>query len=663
MTLRKHLLVPLLAATWLSAAPALAQDPVPTVVPGAAAGSATQTITPVAHSLTREDVETLVDGFLPYALKRGDIAGAVVTVVKDGQILFAKGYGVADRETNEPVDPEKHLFRPGSISKLFTWIAVMQQVEAGRIDLDTDINKYLDFKIPDTWPEPITMRHVMTHTAGFSETVKDLIVRGQNNPLELEKLMSRWVPERSFRPGTVPAYSNYATALAGLIVQRVSGEKFEDYITRHILAPAGMQHSSMAQPLPAHLAPLMSKGYLSSRDPAQDFEVVNHAPAGSLSASGADMGRFMIALLNKGEGPGGRILTPDSLAQMWKPQYRPLPGQELAMGLGFYEQNRNGYRIMGHGGDTTLFHSDLAMWLDEGVGLYISMNSTGDEVSRGPIRSELHRMFADRYFPAKAPADTAKAEPVKRKVPVGGTFYMSRRVEGTLVSMINLFSQGDLITNEDGTVTFTLFNDYASKPKRWREVSPDRWQEVGTDSLMHTKTDENGRVTAITTDDYPAIFVAQPVPASISKGWNLPAIAITLAIALFTIIWWPAAALVRRRYGMVHPLTGQHLLADRLVRVASLLAVTCLVGFGLVIALAIDPLMFGELDLLLRLLQLAGLLGLLGLFPAGWRAWKLWTDPTAGWWARIRASLMVLIFIYFLYLVERFHLIGFTLDY
>lgn len=659
MTNRKCLLVPLLAAALLSAAPALAQDPAPPL----AAPASTAAAVPMAPALTKADAELMLDAFLPYALKRGDIAGAVVTVVKDGQILLAKGYGVADRETNEPVDPDKHLFRPGSISKLFTWIAVMQQVEAGRIDLDADINKYLGFKIPDTWAEPITMRHVLTHTAGFAETVRDLIVRGQAQPLELETLMSRWVPDRIYKPGTVAAYSNYATSLAGLIVQRVSGEKFEDYVDKHILAPAGMKHSSMAQPLPAHLAPLMSKGYGSSRDKAQDFEVVNHAPAGSLSASGTDMARFMIALLNKGEGPGGRILSPESLALMWKPQYRPLPGQELAMGLGFYEQNRNGYRIMGHGGDTTLFHSDLSMWLDEGVGLYISFNSTGDDMSRGPIRNELVRLFADRYFPAKAGGPTpAAADPVTRKVPVGGTFYMSRRVEGTLVSLINLFGQGDLITNDDGSVSFTLFRDYAGQPKRWREVAPDRWQEVGTDSLMHTSTDASGRITGIVTDDYPAIFIAQPVPASINKGWNLPALGLTVTLALFTLIWWPVAALVRRRYGVAHPLTGRDLLADRLVRGACLMALTCLVGYGLVMALAIDPLMFGELDLVLRLLQVSGLLGVLGILPAAWRAWRLWTTPS-GWWARIRASLMVLMFLYLLWFIERFHLVGFSLDY
>ncbi|MFV3075394.1 serine hydrolase domain-containing protein [Niveispirillum fermenti] len=643
----------------LPVAPALAQVPDPTPVVTSPAEDPPVT----THPLTASDVETLIDGFLPYALKRGDIAGAVVTIVKDGQILLGKGYGVADRETGQAIDPETTMFRPGSISKLFTWIAVMQQVEAGRLDLDADVNQYLDFKLPATFAEPITMRHLMTHTAGFEEKVKDLIVLG-GPPADLGTLLAGHIPARIFKPGTTAAYSNYATALAGYIVQRLSGEPFADYIDRHILVPAGMPHSSMAQPLPAHLAPLMAKGYESSRDPAQPFEIVNPAPAGSLSASGADMGRFMIALLNGGEGPNGRILKPETLAQMQKPHHRPLPGQQLAMGLGFYEQNRNGYRIMGHGGDTVLFHSDLALWLDEGVGLFISMNSTGDGISPGPIRDELLALIADRYFPAREPAaaPAPAAETIKRAVPVGGTFQSSRRVDSTLLSLTYLFGQGDLVTNEDGTASFTLFRDFAGKPKRWREVAPDRWQEVGTDSLMHTRTDASGRVTAITTDDYPAIFVFEPVPAATNKAWTVPALGITLFLALFTALWWPVAALVRRRYGRPHPLSGQPLLADRLVRAASLMTVVALGGMTAVMTMAITPLMEGTIDWLLRLLQLSALLAVLGLVPAAWQAWHLWRQP-AGWWARIRASLMVVMFLAVLWFIVTYHLVSFSLNY
>ncbi|MFV3073737.1 serine hydrolase [Niveispirillum fermenti] len=672
MKYRKRLLIPALATVLLAGGPVLGQVPSP-VPPGPEAAAAT-TQAPEADAdadaddsastatMTAADLETLLDGFLPYALKRGDIAGAVVTIVKDGDILFKKGYGVADRATGQAIDPDTTIFRPGSISKLFTWIAVMQQAEAGRLDLDADINTYLDFKIPATFAEPVTMRHILTHTAGFEEVVKDLIVLNDSQPMALGTLLSAHVPARIFKPGTVVAYSNYGTALAGYVVERLSGENFADYITRHIMQPAGMKYATMAQPLPADMAGLMSKGYESSRDPARPFEIINHAPAGSLSASGADMARFMIAVLNHGDGPNGRILRPETLAQMLSPQHRPLPGQQLAMGLGFYEQNRNGYRIMGHGGDTVLFHSDLSLWLDEGVGVFISLNSTGDERSPGPIRSELHRLIADRYFPAKAPTAPAPTETVKRNVPVGGTFYSSRRADHTLVSFINLFSQGDLVTNEDGTASFTLFRDFAGLPKRWREVAPDRWQEVGTDSLMHTRTDADGRIVTITTDDYPAIFIFERVPASINKGWSLPLLGATLFLALFTALWWPVAALVRRRYGRAHPLAGGDLLADRLVRVSSLMALVSLGGMIGVLTLAITPLMEGSIGWLLALLKLAGWLGILGLLPAGWRAWQVWRQP-AGWGVRLRATLTVAMFLSVAWFLTTYNLAGFSLTY
>ena len=131
---------------------------------------------PAAPQLTREDLEAWLDGFLPYALARGNIAGGIVVVVKDGQVLLQKGFGYADVEKKLPVDPDQTLFRPGSVSKLFTWTAVMQLVEQGKIDLDADVNQYLDFKIPPGPDgEPITMRDLMTHTAGFEEQVKELI--------------------------------------------------------------------------------------------------------------------------------------------------------------------------------------------------------------------------------------------------------------------------------------------------------------------------------------------------------------------------------------------------------------------------------------------------------------------------------------------------------
>lgn len=167
------------------------------------------------RALTATDLEAWLDGFMPYSLERGGIPGAVVAVVKDGRLLLAKGYGFADAEKRAPVVAERTLFRPGSIAKLFTWTAVMQLVDEGRLDLDRDINAYLDFRIPARADGPITLRHLMTHSPGFEEAVKGLI---HSDPSRIEPLgttLKRWTPTRVYPAGTTPAYSNYGTALAG----------------------------------------------------------------------------------------------------------------------------------------------------------------------------------------------------------------------------------------------------------------------------------------------------------------------------------------------------------------------------------------------------------------------------------------------------------------
>src|SRR5690606_1353410 len=249
-------------------------------------------------ALTQADAEAWLDGFVPYALAAGDIAGAVVVVVKDGQVLLQKGYGYADVAERTPVDPANTLFRPGSVSKLFTWTAVMQLVEQGKLDLDADVNGYIDFGIPARDGKPVTLRQITTHTAGFEEQIRALITADAEGITPLGDALKHWVPRRIHAPGSTPAYSNYATAMAGYIVERVSGESFDDYIERHIFQPLGMAHSSFRQPLPPALLAKMSKGYAKASDgEAKDYEFISLAPAGSLASTGADMGRFMIAHL------------------------------------------------------------------------------------------------------------------------------------------------------------------------------------------------------------------------------------------------------------------------------------------------------------------------------------------------------------------------------
>src|SRR5438046_2501688 len=253
-----------------------------------------------APELTKTDFETFLDALIPSQLRNRNIAGAVVSVVKDGQVLFQKGYGYADVEEKKPVLPDQTLFRPGSVSKLFTATAVMQLVEQGKLDLDRDVNDYLDFALPKTYPEPVTLRQLLTHTGGFEETLKNLFVAHESDIKPLRTYLMNEMPARIFLPGNISSYSNYGFTLAGYIAERVSGEKFEQYITNHILQPLRMTNSTFDQPLPPQLAAQMSKAYLIASKKPRDFEFVQVAPAGALSTTAADMTRFMLAFLQDG---------------------------------------------------------------------------------------------------------------------------------------------------------------------------------------------------------------------------------------------------------------------------------------------------------------------------------------------------------------------------
>ena len=247
---------------------------------------ALQASQPNTPEMTAADVSAFIDGIMPAQLAREDIAGAVVLVIKDGKVLFTKGYGYSDVEKRIPVTPDGTLFRPGSISKLFTWTAVMQLVEAGKLDLDRDVNDYLDFKIPATYAQPITLRNIMTHTAGFEETVKDMWVPSPGGFVPLGDYLRKHIPGRIFPPGVTPAYSNYGCTLAGYIVQRVSGEAFDDYIERHIYIPLGMHHSTFRQPLPESLKSMMSNGYGLGSGPDKPFELIQVGTRGKRSDHG-----------------------------------------------------------------------------------------------------------------------------------------------------------------------------------------------------------------------------------------------------------------------------------------------------------------------------------------------------------------------------------------
>ena len=613
----------------------------------------------ILHPLDAADLNAWLDGYMPYALAVGDIAGAVVVVVKNGEVLIARGYGYADVKAQKPIDPERTLFRPGSVSKLFTWTAVMQLVESGRLDLDADINTYLDFRIPPREGAPITLRQLMTHTSGFEETAKHLFASDAAHVPALDAVLKVWVPERVFAPGHIPAYSNYGAALAGYIVQRVSGEPFAAYIDRHIFKPLGMEHSTFVQPLPPQLLPDMSLGYARASSPAKPYELIGPTPAGSAASTGADMARFMIAHLQQGRYGGAQILKPET-AQLMHTQVTmptpPFPG----MALGFYRADRNGHIVLDHGGDTELFHSDLHLFLDDGVGLFISMNSMGLDGAAAGVRVLLFREFADRYFPAApAPALPTLASAPRDAALIAGNYWGSRRSDSNFLLIASLAGQVSIKALPDGTLETPRIQTPGHGVKRWREVGPQLWQQIGGRTLLKAVL-KDGRVDHFTLDEIPAIEVLQPVPVAFNAVWNLPLFYASTAVLLWAVLSWPIAALIRRRYQRPFPLAGRAALLHRVVRVTALVDLLSLAGWMTLLAsleshisLLNDP-----LNPWLRLLQLLGVLGLLGALAAMADTVVVWRDTTRSRWAKLVAVLLALACLDMAWLILLLRLVG-----
>ncbi|GAA2264905.1 hypothetical protein GCM10009853_017810 [Glycomyces scopariae] len=588
------------------------------------------------EAFTAANVDAWLDATLPGMLEDSGVAGAAVAVVGDGQVLTTRGFGYADTASGAEVDPADTLFRPGSVSKVFTATAVMQLVESGDLDLDEDVSAYLDFEIDRNYPEDVTLRHLLTHTAGFEERIAGLIgVEGTE--VDLRDSLATDPPEQVFRPGTTPSYSNYGNSLAGYIVERVSGVPFDDYIAEHLLRPLGMDSSSFAQPLPADLADRMSSGYADSGGEAQPFEYVGTPPAGALSATADDMAQFMLAQLGT-RSDGVELLSAATREEMFTPALESDSLAEFAgaqrMTLGWFQEDQNGHRIVGHGGDTNWFHSHLNLYPDDGAGIFVSFNSSGTEgYETLGLRADLMSGFADRYFPGETAAeaggvgaDGAEGSGVQggeaEAEDVAGVYHASRGSQSTFLSALDVLNTTEVTALDDGRLYFPA-DPGTMEPSVFEPVGGGVWKEVGGDRTIAVRT-EDGEVTGIVHD---AAFTLLPLETE--RRIALPLLIASVAALLLALLAWPAAALWRRLRR--RPAPGPEGRRWRvLVRIGAASSVLAVAGWVAIVLMAMS--LQEPSAALIRGVQLLQLVGALGLIPAvvkgvgeirrkaGWRA-------------------------------------------
>lgn len=597
-----------------------------------------------APQLTSADVNAWLDGFMPLALANADIVGAEVVVTHNGEVVANRGYGYSNLETRTPVDPATTLFRPGSISKLFTWTAVMQLVEAGKIDLDADINTYIDFEIPAFEGQPITMRHIMTHTTGFEEVIRDLIASDPAaGQMALGDYLKNHIPARIYAPGTMPAYSNYATALAGYVVQRTSGEPFADYINTHIFVPLGMRNSTFLQPLPEAMTPAMSGGYKNELDgEAGFFEIIPASPAGALSTTSADMALFMNAHLNNGAG----LLRPETARQMHETVDQQFPGVN-SMLLGFYQENYSGQRIIAHGGDTTFFHSNLSLLMDQNVGVYITFNSAGSGTPVAALlRWEFMEQFVDRYFPRQEPRPELVALPTAAEhgAALAGDYESARRSDTSPLLVAYFLGQTTVAVLPNGDLVGPGLPDVNGGPKHWREVEPWIWQAVGGDERLSARVDDNGRVTSIAFEPLSFAIPSTRAPAYRSKSLLMPLLGLALGVLVITLLSWPVRALSRRSFKAKFPYEGARALAHRLGAGAAFLAIIYVgawVGYVLWLMESLTSNAGSATTTVLTVLYVAGALPVIALAGAAYANVSLWRAPST-WFAKAWGVLLLL---------------------
>ncbi|MBS3766381.1 serine hydrolase [Candidatus Bipolaricaulota bacterium] len=615
--------------------------------------TATATETP---TLTRKDVEPFLNGVIASQLKQHNIPGAAVSVVSGKEIIFSDGYGRPNVEIPKTASPDDTIFRSGSVSKLFIWTAIAQLLDQGKLELDRDINAYLEeVTIPNSYERPITIWNLMTHTSGFEEKGIHLYAPSAEKLLPLVEALEKNQPARVRPPGEIVAYSNYGTALAGRIVTNVSGKNYKEYLRENIFEPLEMNRSSFRQPIPETLSGTMAKGYRYKNGQFVEgkFEFIQLGPAGAMSSTAKDMGNFMIAHLNKGRFRGREILTPEIADRLHSRQLAGVP-EAGGMTMGLIEIFINDKRLILHGGDTDLFHSGMFLIPEENVGIYVSYNAPGG----GVARLNLLEAFLDRYFPTSArkenvPVTTNHDEEYTQSInEFTGSYAPTRSNFTTFEKVRKILSPIKVKKSETGKLNITGLG-----------TGPTAWVRIGERVFQNASFKSNERIFFSDKQESDYLFLENnPTTALIKLPWwgnySLQ-LAIPVVVSAFFLLYffsWFLAVTYRRVYQVKRT---QKSLLFRTVRWIAGVTMACFLIFlaGFSLSAGSEAIIYGLFPLALASL-IFGMVGavtlvvLSGLVIMSWIKGKMSLTHKLGW------SAIVLFGLVFVWWMNYWNLLG-----
>lgn len=639
-------LLPALLVGVLACPLALAQDEFPTTAELLGLEEALQTPADEAGALAE-----FIDGLVWAQQREHGLAALTVSIVRDDELYLARGYGMADLESRRPVVAEQTLFRIGSVSKTFTWTAVMMLAERGELDLDADVNEYLaGVEVEEAFDEPVTLRHLMHHRAGFEDTLR-LFAVADDDPRSLSQLLAEHQPERVYPPGARTSYSNWGAALAAQIVENVAGMPYGDFLRDEILDPLAMHDTTWLAPgnMDEGLRARLATGYKSEQGGLglQGYlQIGPYWPAGGIASTAIDMARWMRFHLNGGELDGVRLMRADTHERMWTRAFDDRP-EAVDVAHGFQDRPYRGVRTLAHAGGTAAYLTNMVLVPELGLGIFLSQNSTH---TGSPIR-QLPDLVIDRLRENPYVPDRVGAEEAETSSELAGTYLNNRRVFSTFAAMFGALNPATVTPAADDAIVLSA----GERTRLFRPLagSTDVFEAAGGDRVAVIR-DGEGRVAALA--DGSGVHTLERV-----SGLATPqALAIIAGLALVLAITTVLGAWRRfgrdLRVGMGARLAGGAALlgaAAMLVFVATAAAL----GAG-----------FADFDIS-RMPEIYPLPAMLYTHYAGWGVaavsllmvlaqWPAWSATGLGWWRRLHFGAFTLAMLFLTYELWNWRVIG-----
>jgi CubicO group peptidase (beta-lactamase class C family) len=507
-----------------------------------------------ASALMAQDLSAL-DRVIPRMMRQHGVPGVALSIVRHDSIVALKGYGYARLRKGDSarVVAERTVFRVASIAKLFVATAVMQQVERGTLELDADVNRYLAWRVPTEWPEPITLHALLTHTAGFDERMIGYAAPSPDSVVDLGAHLRENLPHRGWPPGAVIGYSNYGFALAAHVVERAMGMPFHDYARAWIFGPLGMRHTSYIR-VPDSLAANVADGHLcaSGRCRASPVVYSRPYPAGLAYSTASDMARFMIAHLGGGLAAGERVLERPSIETLQR-QHFTADSATAGISYAFFNQRHLGHRALAHAGNVTGFNNLLVLLPDARVGLYVVTNG-GRTAFGAAIRDTLLRLLVTRApaLPPRAPA-IALNEAYLRSL--AGNYQITRYAHRTIEKFPSLFVSSVAVRVERGRLVWP----FGGNSLECEPLDSLRFREKGGDRTIAFRRAASGRVTHLAAPipifgaEMPAVLERRSPYDSAYFMNELVSWLAMLPLIIMALLWplaWGVAAWGRKKAGL-----------------------------------------------------------------------------------------------------------------